>query len=280
MARKKKCKVFVSYSRHDEALVKPLAGLLGVAADDAVFLDVASLKPGDLWEKKIIDAVKEASVLVVCWCCQSNKSVFVAREISTALAEGKKKLVPVLFCTTPLPPNIADRQWIDLCGKIVHDCSNLHARLDLTSPGGAGNTGSAARFEVPPSSTLPERSAAAPRIKRAAVAIVSLLGIIAIVAYLAGHSAQNSGGRHPSPPAYRPSPPPYHPSLPAYHASPPAYWEYIGLGIFVLVSLAAIVAAAFLLMKLFRAVRKWHERRQAQKIAATATSYFEHLAEK
>jgi hypothetical protein len=46
MPRKKRCKVFVSYSRHDEELVKPLAGLLGAAANDAVFLDVTSLKSG------------------------------------------------------------------------------------------------------------------------------------------------------------------------------------------------------------------------------------------
>jgi len=120
----------VSYSRHDEALVKPLAGLLGVAADDAVFLDVASLKPGDLWEQRIVDAVKEASVFVVCWCCESNRSIFVAKEITIAMAEGKKRLVPVLFCTAPLPPNMANRQWIDLCGKIVHDCSNSHTKKD------------------------------------------------------------------------------------------------------------------------------------------------------
>jgi hypothetical protein len=124
----------VSYSRHDEALVKPLAGLLGVAADDAVFLDVASLKPGDLWNEKIIAAVKEASVFVLCWCCECEHSTFVAKEISTALAEGGKRLVPVLFCSTPLPPGMADRQWIDLRGKIVHDCSGIHATETKRSP--------------------------------------------------------------------------------------------------------------------------------------------------
>ncbi len=120
----RKTKVFVSYSRHDESLVKPLAGLLGVASDDAVFLDVSSLKPGDLWEEKIIGAVKEASVFVLCWCCQSQESTFVAKEIDAALAAGKKRLVPVLFCSTKLPDNMADRQWIDLRGRIVHVCNH------------------------------------------------------------------------------------------------------------------------------------------------------------
>ena len=87
MARKKKPKVFVSYSRHDEALVRPLAGLLGVASSGVVFMDVASLQPGDHWEKEILEAVQQASVFVLCWCCECEKSDFVAREIGTALSD-------------------------------------------------------------------------------------------------------------------------------------------------------------------------------------------------
>ncbi len=126
MARKHKYKVFVSYSRHDEPLVRPLAGLLGVAAEDAVFLDVTSLKPGDPWDEKIISAVKEAPVFVLCWCCESNKSSFVAKEIATALSKGRKRLVPVLFCATPLPPELAAWHWIDLRGRVVHECPIPH----------------------------------------------------------------------------------------------------------------------------------------------------------
>jgi hypothetical protein len=122
---KKKTKVFVSYSRHDEAVVKPLAGLLGVATDDAVFLDVTSLKPGDLWDDKIISAVKDSTVFIICWCCQSEKSTFVAKEIAAALASGNKKLVPVLFCSTPLPATLSSYQWIDLRGKILHNCEHI-----------------------------------------------------------------------------------------------------------------------------------------------------------
>ena len=135
MARKKKVKVFVSYSRHDEALVKPLAGLLGVAAEDAVFLDVEQLKPGDLWEEKLVGAVQESSVFVLCWCCQSEKSEFVAKEIRIALTDRSKKLVPVLFCSTKLPADLTARQWIDLRGRVVHNCDHFRdgARSDETT---------------------------------------------------------------------------------------------------------------------------------------------------
>lgn len=121
MTQSKKTKVFVSYSRHDEALVEPLAGLLGVMGD-TVFLDVTSLKAGDLWQKKIMAAVKEAAVFVLCWCCAGGKSRFVANEVAQALAVPNKVLVPVLFCTAKFPSGLKNRQWIDLRGRIVHSC--------------------------------------------------------------------------------------------------------------------------------------------------------------
>jgi hypothetical protein len=141
VARKKKTKVFVSYSRHDEALVKPLASIIGVGADDSVFLDVTSLKPGDLWEEKVIGAVKESSVFVLCWCCESENSVFIAKEISTALSEGGKRLVPVLLCSTPLPAAMADRQWIDLRETILHKCPHPHPKKEQQKPSPAPASG-------------------------------------------------------------------------------------------------------------------------------------------
>ncbi len=118
-------KVFVSYSRHDESLVRPLAGLLGVATDDAIFLDVASIKPGDNWKDDIDSALRESSVIVICWCCQAEKSEFIAHEIAIALLGKDKRLVPVLFCDTPLPGTLAAYQWIDLRGQIKHSCAHV-----------------------------------------------------------------------------------------------------------------------------------------------------------
>jgi hypothetical protein len=75
-----------------------------LAAEDAVFLDVEQLKPGNLWEEKLVGAVQQSSIFVLCWCCQSEKSEFVAKEISIALTDKSKKLVPVfvLLYKTPL----------------------------------------------------------------------------------------------------------------------------------------------------------------------------------
>lgn len=135
---KKRVKVFVSYSRHDEELVKPLAALLGLNAEDAVFLDVEQLKPGMLWEETIVKAIEQCSVFVICWCCESKKSTFVAKELKLALADRKKKIVPVLFCSAKLPRQVAKRQWIDLRGRIAHTCSasDPHLLTKLKTPPG------------------------------------------------------------------------------------------------------------------------------------------------
>lgn len=114
--------VFVSYSRHDEALVKPLAAAIGVGREGAVFVDVEQLKAGDLWETKLIDAVRASKVFVLCWCCEAAKSRFVAREIRAALEDETRQIVPVLLCDEKLPFKLRQWQWINLKGKVVHTC--------------------------------------------------------------------------------------------------------------------------------------------------------------
>lgn len=127
-------KVFVSYSRHDEAFVRPLAGLLGVAADDAVFLDVASIKPGDNWKDEIDGALRESSVFIICWCCQAENSQFIAHEIALAVEGKNKRLVPVLFCDTPLPTTLSAYQWVDLRGQIKHSCQHIAPNVARPAP--------------------------------------------------------------------------------------------------------------------------------------------------
>lgn len=117
------CKVFISYSRHDEDLVKPLARLLGVEGV-SVFLDVDRIEPGDFWRREIEAAVQHSSVFILCWCCESQRSQFVAYEIGIALRNPKRRLVPVLFCSIPLPASLSDRQWVDLSGNVKHLCSH------------------------------------------------------------------------------------------------------------------------------------------------------------
>ena len=286
----------MSYSRHDEALVRPLAGLLGVAADDAVFLDVTSLKPGDLWDDQIMSAVKEASVFVLCWCCESDKSTFIAKEISAALAEGEKKLVPVLFCSTPLPPGMADRQWIDLRGKVVHDCPLPHLEkrqrdasakmINRVRPSPA-NESPEGLFEenvgaedsgfrnvppaprpMPPAAAAPQTSlprASVPRRKIGAYALAAttLMSIVVFAAYVwfgtPPGGAPPDGGGHPQ---------------------GATYTDYLAIASAVGLAVAAVAWAALVLMRRSRSIRKRHDLQRPEEIAAAAAAYFEGLGRK
>jgi hypothetical protein len=152
--RKAKCKVFVSYSRHDEEVVRPLAGLLAGVTAKPIFLDIESIKPGDLWESYIEDAVRSSEAFVMCWCCQSEQSKFVKREIRFAVAVKGKRLIPVLFCSVPLPRALEDRQWVDLSGRISHTC-----RRDRHRSGGVeekdDDAVEAERYRVAPATGKP-----------------------------------------------------------------------------------------------------------------------------
>src|SRR5215472_2450031 len=98
MAQQKRYDIFVSYSRHDEGLVKPLSAVMGIHSE--VFLDVQELKAGDLWESEIVSAIQGALVFVLCWCCRSIESEFISKEVSVALERHprnrEKRIVPVL----------------------------------------------------------------------------------------------------------------------------------------------------------------------------------------
>jgi TIR domain len=274
VAKPRKTKVFVSYSRHDEALVKPLAGLLGVAADDAVFLDVASLKPGDLWDEKIIGAVKEAPVFVLCWCCQCEHSTFIAKEISAALLEKKKKLVPVLFCSTPLPPTMADRQWIDLRGQIVHDCISPHNQekkvprdpsdkfIARVRPPAQWDSEETPPPQMPCPAPAMSRPSAIPPARKSKPLWLAFALLLLLLSAGLGTFVYYFGAA--------PSARPQHPVQPV-HAS------YLPLIVLAIVALVGLSCAVYSLKKALRSIRERREHRQAEEIAATASSYFKNL---
>jgi hypothetical protein len=108
--------------------------VLGAAAEDSVFLDVDSLKPGDSWRDEILGAIKSSQVFILCWCCEAQTSTFIAEEIATALKDPRKRLVPVRLCPIPLPPPLAVRQWVDLCRQIWHECEHRWPDYKLETP--------------------------------------------------------------------------------------------------------------------------------------------------
>jgi hypothetical protein len=278
VARKKRSKVFVSYSRHDESLIKPLAGLLGAAADDAVFLDVSSIKPGDLWKSEIEGAVRNASVFILCWCCESKRSDFVAYEIKTALEAGGKRLVPVLLCSTPLPPSLADRQWIDLQGRIVHACDGHGAKTKAPEILGPEYYANQPLARGTPQAARTHASG------KWAIAAAALIGVALFVSALLYTHAPAHQKQAASPQAPietgndRPPPIERGPTgLPSPVEGPGGVSTGQGGNsplVPVVVSIVVVFAALFLLKLAFSLVRRRIQRMRTDKIAATAESYF------
>jgi hypothetical protein len=103
--------IFVSYSRQDAGLVKPVVGLLR-ATKDLVFQDVDSVMPGMRWRPQVEEALRVAHLIVLFWCYHSSRSAEVRKEYELALSTGKDVL-PVLLDATPLPRELNEYQWVD-----------------------------------------------------------------------------------------------------------------------------------------------------------------------
>lgn len=110
---------FVSYSRPDERLVKPVVQFLTIGGRQ-IFWD-RQINPGDHWSGTITNALHSSSTVVVLWCCHSAQSKWVSREVEIAVAAAKP-LVPVLLCPFPVQPPLDEYQWIDYRDSVRHDC--------------------------------------------------------------------------------------------------------------------------------------------------------------
>jgi hypothetical protein len=138
----KRTNVFVSYSHSDASLVTPIVQLLR-ANESLVFQDVDRIRPGKKWRDELEKALDDAGMVVVFWCGHASESMEVAREWNAAIA-GDKDLLPLLLDATPLPPKLAEYQWIDFRGTVgrSHSLLERSARRpaqqarSLAGPGG------------------------------------------------------------------------------------------------------------------------------------------------
>jgi hypothetical protein len=117
--------VFVSYSHADASLVSPVVKLLRVNKS-LVFQDADTIQPGKRWQGEIAKALAGSHLVVVFWCTHASRSNEVSREWQAAIGQ-KKDLLPLLLDTTPLPPELAEFQWIDFRGTV----GASHSSIDL-----------------------------------------------------------------------------------------------------------------------------------------------------
>ena len=126
--------VFVSYSRSDARLARPVVELL--RARDDVFHDMDSIRPGAQWRQAIREAVDSATLIYVLWCSHSAASPEVRGEVDQARDLGTP-IVPVLLDSTPLREDLRGYQWVDLSRATVHR-SSLGGTSEARRRGKAG----------------------------------------------------------------------------------------------------------------------------------------------
>ncbi|MEZ5536842.1 MAG: TIR domain-containing protein [Thiolinea sp.] len=97
--------VFVSYARKDSEPVQHAVALLE-AGGAQVFRDIDDIAFGDQWEDVITRKLQECERVMVFWSRNASESEWVGKEYGIALTQ-KKRLVPVLLDSTPLPPELS-----------------------------------------------------------------------------------------------------------------------------------------------------------------------------
>lgn len=112
--------VFLSHAGADIESAKELRRLLGGQPGIQVWLDAEQLKPGDLWQAKIEEALQQASAFLV-YVGRGGVQGYVDFEVRVALDRSIKdksfRLIPVLGPgANPdlLPPFLKQYQWQDL----------------------------------------------------------------------------------------------------------------------------------------------------------------------
>jgi hypothetical protein len=119
---------FVSYSHADEKLVRPIVQFLSIGGRQ-VYWYQATINPGERWSSNAIDALQNSDTVMVLWCCHSAVSASVGREVEAA-SLTPKPIVPVLLCSYPIEPPLAEYQWIDYRTSVRHECA--HAREEAS----------------------------------------------------------------------------------------------------------------------------------------------------
>ena len=94
--------LFMSYSRQDRSLVKPLVNLLRASGNE-VFIDVEDLDYGENWKDQLDEAISRSSRFLLFWSKHSSRSDYVSAEWRMALDEKELPIVPVILDKTPLP---------------------------------------------------------------------------------------------------------------------------------------------------------------------------------
>ncbi len=121
--------LFVSYAREDYPAVAEFTAALRVHGVET-WMDVESLKPGEVWEKSIRGALEQAAGLLVFVSRNSMASAWVRREIEIMIERAEITVVPVILEeVADLPRALAERQWLMLTERTPERVAEAAALL-------------------------------------------------------------------------------------------------------------------------------------------------------
>lgn len=109
-------KVFVSYSTQDRVIVDWLETTY-VALGMTYLRDVKSLRSGEVWNKRLLDLIREADLFQLCWSTNAKRSTYVADEWRFALGLKKQSFIRPCYWEEPLPeppPELKDLHFVQL----------------------------------------------------------------------------------------------------------------------------------------------------------------------
>src|SRR5215207_2531743 len=87
-------RVFISYSRKNEAFAERLARDLGDAGLD-VWIDLRQIQAGELWQQEIYRGLERADFVIFCLSPAATVSEWVQKELEITRASGKR-VYPVM----------------------------------------------------------------------------------------------------------------------------------------------------------------------------------------
>jgi hypothetical protein len=102
---------FVSYSRKDAAIVRPVVEMMR-ATGTHVFRDEDSVPPGKRWRDVLAQSIQDADIIIVFWSKNSASSPEVTSEYNQGVTLGKD-IIPVLLDDQPLSAVLGEFQCID-----------------------------------------------------------------------------------------------------------------------------------------------------------------------
>ncbi len=123
---------FISYSRQCIGFVDDLVHKLQKQGFK-VWLDYLSLIPGRPWAGQISSGLEESELLLLVVSPESISSRSVKLEWDHFL-QHNKRIILLIFQAVPLPPELADLEWVDFRGAYQPALKKLFAQIESSAP--------------------------------------------------------------------------------------------------------------------------------------------------